>query len=124
MAVTVHHFETESPQLTIQIDAKEKVNAKGVKVFKPVCVEFLNHTFLTEKDEVAKLIKETDMFKSGQIWLSVDSPIRGANRPKVVSGARGADQEDRLLRKQLAEAQSALREANAKLAAKEIPKPA
>ena len=116
----VHHFETESPVLTIQISSREITNAKGLKVQKPVCVEFVNHIFLTEKDDLAKSIKETDMFKNGQIWLSVDSPIKGANRPKIVSGARGAESEDRLLRKELAEAKDALRKANAKLAEKEL----
>ena len=112
----VHHFETEKPVLVLQIDTiKDGAKKKGV------WVEFLDHTFITEKNDVADKIKATNMFQNGNIWLSVDSPIKGANRKlRVVSGARGLEQEDRTIRKELAELREALRVSNEKLAVKEL----
>ena len=64
----VHHFQCEKPVLTLQIDAKKSEN--DPKKLLPICVEFVDFDFITEKDDVAEKIKATNMFQSGQIFLA------------------------------------------------------
>lgn len=110
----VHHFQCEKPELTLQVDSKEG-ERDGKKIFRPVCVEFLDFDFITDNDDTAKKIKETDMFKAGQIFLATDSSIADANRrrgrkPKIVTGSRGTLDETKDLRSQLDKAQAEIAE--------------
>jgi len=76
----VHHFETKSPELTLELSDKK-------------VVKFVNHELVTDNDDTAVKIKNTTMFKNGHIFLS-EGVIKGANRPQVVSGSRGTDNND------------------------------
>lgn len=116
----VHHFQCEKPVLTLQIDAKQSEN--DPKKLLPICVEFVDFDFITEKDDVAEKIKATNMFQSGQIFLATDSTIRDANRkrrgrPRIVTGARATVDEVDDLRKQLAKAEAELAKVRAEKAA-------
>ena len=116
----VHHFQCDKPELTLQIDAKRDEDDK--KKMRPVCVEFIDFDFITDNDDTAKKIKETPMFKAGQIYLATDSTIRDANRklgrkPKVVTGSRGTFDEVDDLRGQLDKANAELDKLKAEKAA-------
>lgn len=76
----IHHFETRSPELTLELSDKK-------------VVKFVNHELVTDNDDTAGKIKDTTMFKNGHIFLS-GGVIRGANKAQVVSGSRGTDNND------------------------------
>lgn len=85
--VTVHHFETVKPELTLELKF-----GKDSRI-----VKFLNHEFITSDDGLAGKIKETPMFNRNFIYLA-DSPIAKANRGnyrrgkvRIQSGATGTD---------------------------------
>jgi len=103
----VYHFGSQSPELTLELLDKK-------------VVKFQAKSFVTDNGDVADKIKATNMFKTGQIYL-VDSSIAGANaptRPKVVSGARGTDDNDLV-----SNLQSQLEAANAKIEELKKPRP-
>lgn len=77
----VHHFHSKSPRYVIEVTPKENV-------------EFVDHEFITDNDELATKIKDTRSFKNGFISLQASSSIAGANKPTVVSGSRGTDNND------------------------------
>jgi len=76
----IHHYGTKSPELTLELSDKK-------------IVKFVNHEFVTENDDTAKKIESTNKFKNGSIY-HFEGAIAGANRPQIVTGSRGTDNND------------------------------